>query len=64
MKEKNVYNLILLNINFPVHCEPSEPQEYKHNAPGTAGGPGGRDRTLAVKNRINGRKKSNFFVKK
>ena len=30
------------------------------NTPGTAGGPGGRDRTLAVKNRKNARK-SAFF---
>ena len=29
------------------------------NTPGTAGGPGGRDRTLAVKNRKNGRKRLN-----
>ena len=64
MKEKNVYNLILLNINFPVHCEPSEPQEYKHNAPGTAGGPGGRDQTLAVKSRKTAEKKNLFFLKK
>ena len=33
------------------------------NTPGTAGGPGGRDRTLAVKSRKNA-KKSFFFLKK
>ena len=33
------------------------------NTPGTAGGPGGRDRTLAVKSRKNARK-SAFFLKK
>ena len=33
------------------------------NTPGTAGDPGGRDRTLAVKGRKNARK-SAFFLKK
>ena len=33
------------------------------NTPGTAGGPGGRDRTLAVDSRKNARK-STFFHKK
>merc|ERR1712128_408731 len=33
------------------------------NTPGTVGGQGGRDRTLAVKSRKNA-KKSSFFVKK
>merc|ERR1711892_509423 len=35
----------------------------KRNTPGTAGGPGGRDRTLAVKSRKNIRKIT-FFLKK
>ena len=35
----------------------------KMNTPGTAGGPGGRDRTLAVKSRKNVRKIT-FFLKK
>ena len=34
------------------------------NTPGTAGGPGGRDRTLAVKNRKNIRKITFFLFKK
>ena len=34
------------------------------NTPGSAGGPGGRDRTLAVKSRKKGRKSVFFFVKK
>ena len=41
-------------------------QDYKENisnTPGTAGGPGGRDRTLAVKSRKTA-EKSAFFVKK
>ena len=36
---------------------------FIENTPGTAGGPGGRDRTLAVKSRKNARK-SPFFLKK
>ena len=36
---------------------------YSHNTPGTAGGPGGRDRTLAVKAEKTS-KKSPFFLKK
>ena len=35
-------------------------EKKKRNTPGTAGGPGGRDRTLAVKSRKN-RRKSVFF---
>ena len=31
------------------------------NTPGTAGGPGGRDRTLAVKSRKNVRKQNKYF---
>ena len=34
------------------------------NTPGTAGGPGGRDRTLAVKSLKNPKKNQFFFVKK
>ena len=34
----------------------------KKNTPGTTGGPGGRDRTLAVKSRKNARKEANFFL--
>ena len=34
------------------------------NTPGTAGGPGGRDRTLAVKSQKHARKSSLFFLKK
>ena len=34
------------------------------NTPGTAGGPGGRDRTLAVKSRKTAENHSFFFVKK
>ena len=33
-----------------------EGEEINNNTPGTAGGPGGRDRTLAVKSRKNVRK--------
>ena len=36
---------------------------FKTNTPGTAGGPGSRDRTLAVKSKKNA-KKSVFFCKK
>ena len=36
----------------------------KQNTPGTAGGPGGRDRTLAVKRRKNVRKITFFSLKK
>ena len=41
----------------------TERKKKKKNTPGTAGGPGGRDRTLAVKRRINSRK-SAYFRKK
>ena len=37
--------------------------KQERNTPGTVGGPGGRDRTLAVKSGKNGQK-SFFFVKK
>ena len=37
--------------------------KFNGNTPGTAGGPCGRDQTLAVKSRKNARK-SVFFVKK
>ena len=37
--------------------------ELEENTPGTAGGPGGRDRTLAVKSRKTS-EKSPFFLKK
>ena len=37
--------------------------EQEGNTPGTAGGPGGRDRTLAVKSRKNVRKITFFFNK-
>ena len=36
---------------------------FRANTPGTAGGPGGRDRTLAVKSRKNVQKISFFFKK-
>ena len=42
--------------------KPMKPELVK-NTPGTAGGPGGRDRTLAVKSRKTS-KKSPFFLKK
>ena len=35
-----------------------------HNTPGTAGGPGARDRTLAIKSRKTVEKKTPFFFKK
>ena len=38
-------------------------KKRRKNTPGTAGGPGGRDRTLAVKSRKNVRKIT-FFLKK
>ena len=38
-------------------------QQQPSNTPGTAGGPGGRDRTLAVKS-LKNPKKSIFFRKK
>ena len=37
--------------------------ESEYNTPGTAGGPGGRDRTLAVKSRKNVRKITFFSYK-
>ena len=39
-------------------------EKRNKNTPGTAGGPGGPDRTLAVKSRKNGRKICFFFIKK
>ena len=39
-------------------------KKRRENTPGTAGGPGGRDRTLAVKSRKNGKKNLLFFRKK
>ena len=39
--------------SFP---EVGQKQKTEKNTPGTAGGPGGRDRTLAVKSRKNVRK--------
>ena len=36
--------------------EVGQKQKTEKNTPGTAGGPGGRDRTLAVKSRKNVRK--------
>ena len=41
----------------------SKAEDGEKNTPGTAGGPGGRDRTLAVKRRKNSQK-SVFFRKK
>ena len=41
----------------------AEDREKKRNTPGTAGGPGGCDRTLAVKSRKTS-EKSPFFLKK
>ena len=38
-------------------------EKKKKNTPGTAGGPGGRDRTLAVKGRKNVRKITFFSLK-
>ena len=55
---KNVHDLIHTNENL-YSCEFSS-KEYK-NTPGTTGGPGGRDRTLALKSRKTLKKKS-FFL--
>ena len=41
----------------------TEKMQNMYNTPGTAGGPGGRDQTLAVRSRKNARK-SAFFCKK
>ena len=43
--------------------EVGQKQKTEKNTPGTAGGPGGRDRTLAVKSRKPS-EKSPFFLKK
>ena len=47
-----------LNPELTNTCAPLFQAELKteENTPGTAGGPGGRDRTLAVKSRKNVRK--------
>ena len=43
---------------FSLRRFPEVGQKQKTNTPGTAGGPGGRDRTLAVKNRKTAGKKN------
>ena len=43
--------------------EVGQKQKTEKNTPGTAGGPGGRDRTLAVKSRKNVRKITFFSLK-
>ena len=48
---------------FPRSGSKAKDGEKRKNTPGTAGGPGGRDRTLVVKRRKKGRKFS-FFPKK
>ena len=52
-------------LNFPnkIKALYSASEALSLNTPGTRGGPGGRDRTVAVKNRKNAQK-SVFFVNK
>ena len=49
---------IFSNGRFPEVGQKQKPEKRKRkkDTPGTAGGPGGRDRTLAVKSRKNVRK--------
>ena len=49
------YAKILGETNFH-EAEGVERKKGKENTPGTAGGPGGRDQTLAIKSRKNVRK--------
>ena len=42
--------------SFPEVGQKQKTEKKKKDTPGTAGGPGGRDRTLAVKSRKNVRK--------
>ena len=49
------------------HAKPPGPKVksiYKDNTPGTRGGPGGHDRTLAIKSRKKQLLKKNFLNKK
>ena len=57
--------LIITNNNWaiPIPYADTLPILY-WNTPGTAGGPGGRDRTLAIKTRKTAEKKHIFFLKK
>ena len=51
---------------FPEVCQKQKTEkkkERKKDTPGTAGGPGGRDRTLAIKSRKTS-EKTPFFLKK
>ena len=41
---------------FPEVGQKQKTEKKERNTPGTAGGPGGCDRTLALKSRINARK--------
>ena len=46
---------------FPEVGQKQKTEKEKKNTPGTAGGPGGRDRTLAVKSKKIARKSPFFF---
>ena len=54
---------IFAHEKFPEVGQKQKTEKKEKNTPGTAGGPGGRDRTLAVKSRKNA-KKIFFLVKK
>ena len=54
---------IFAHGRFPEVGQKQKTEKKKENTPGTAGGPGGRDRTQAVKGRKIARK-SAFFLKK
>ena len=52
---------IFAHGRFPEVVKSKRRRKRKENTPGTAGGPGGRDRTLAVKSKKIARK-SPFFL--
>ena len=59
----NWYILILFYLARKLVVQVSSDNNFNFDTPGTAGGPGGRDRRLAVKSRKTS-KKSSFFLKK
>ena len=63
MTKKIVAEIIKTNLHIPLQLAKKGGWRRKNNTPGTAGGPGGRDRTLAVKSQKIARK-SAFFHKK
>ena len=54
---------IFTHVSFPKWVKSKRRREKEENTPGTAGGPGSRDRTLAVKSRKNERKSVFFSLK-